>query len=231
MSKATKEAPKAETIENIESALSKTEIFILENKKSLSIILGGIILAIGLYIGFNKLYLEPLGTEAQAQMFVAEQHFEKDSFNLALNGDGSNMGFLAVADEYSITPAGNLAKYYAGVCYLRLGQYQEAIDMLSSFDGTDNMVSNIALGAIGDAYAELENPEEAINYYIKAANNVENDFSTPLYLFRAALLQEQLNRPDKALTLFKRIRNEFPASVEGRNMEKYIARLEALQAK
>ena len=78
MSKATKEAPKAETLENIESALSKTEIFILENKKSLSIILGGIILAIGLYIGFNKLYLEPLGTEAQAQMFVAEQHFEKD---------------------------------------------------------------------------------------------------------------------------------------------------------
>lgn len=231
MSKATKEAPKAETIENIESALSKTEIFILENKKSLSIILGGIILAIGLYIGFNKLYLEPLGTEAQAQMFVAEQHFEKDSFNLALNGDGSNMGFLAVADEYSITPAGNLAKYYAGVCYLRLGQYQEAIDMLSSFDGTDKIVSNVALGAIGDAYAELENPQEAINYYIKAANNVENDFSTPLYLFRAALLQEQLNRPDKALTLFKRIRNEFPASVEGRNMEKYIARLEALQAK
>ncbi|MGE4569416.1 MAG: tol-pal system YbgF family protein [Bacteroidales bacterium] len=231
MSKATKEAPKAETIENIESALSKTEIFILENKKSLSIILGGIILAIGLYIGFNKLYLEPLGTEAQAQMFVAEQHFEKDSFNLALNGDGSNLGFLEIAEEYSITPAGNLAKYYAGVCQLRLGQYQEAIDMLSSFDGTDNIVSNVALGAIGDAYAELENSKEAINYYLKAANNVVNDFSTPLYLFRAAILQEQLNQPDKALTLFKRIRDEFPTSVEGRNMEKYIARLEALQAK
>lgn len=231
MSKATKEAPKAETLENIESALSKTEIFILENKKSLSIILGGIILAIGLYIGFNKLYLEPLGTEAQAQMFVAEQHFEKDSFNLALNGDGSNLGFLAVADEYSITPAGNLAKYYAGVCYLHLGQFEEAIEMLKSFDGTDKMVSNVALGAIGDAYSELENSEEAINYYLKAANNVINDFSTPLYLFRAGVLYEQSNQPAKALALYNRIRNEFPSSAEGRSMEKYIARLDALSAK
>ena len=229
MSKSTKAANhQPDAVENIESALNRSEEFILKNRKSLGIIVSGILIAIALYMGFNKFYLTPLNDEAMLQMFVAEQYFEKDSFNMALKGDGINAGFLEIADEYSITPSGNLAKYYAGISYLRLGQFEEAIAQLKSFDSKDKMIGNIALGAIGDAYAELGNNKEAISYYNKAAARVSNDFSSPIYLFRAGLLYEKEGQYDNAMKMYKKIQAEFPGSTEGRVISKYIARIEAL---
>ena len=159
-------AKKEETIIDVAEVYSKTERYIEENQKSLSVIVGAIVVIVGLYFGYQKLYIGPLEEEAQSQMYVAERYFEKDSLNLAINGDGNYLGFLDIIDEYGATPSGNLAHYYLGICYLKVGQYEDAIEYLSSFDSDDIMVSSIATGAIGDAYMELGEIQDAVTYYI-----------------------------------------------------------------
>jgi len=219
-----KTAATDQNIEVVEGALSKTEQFIEDNQKILMIIMIAILAVVGIYMGYKKFYLAPLEEEALSQMFVAEQYFEKDSLTLALNGDGMYLGFLDIADEYSATRSGDLANYYAGVCYLKLGQFEDAIDYLEDFSGDDKMVNPIATGGIGDAHRELGDHEKAISYYLEAAEKGNNDFITPLYLMKAARTYEFLNDYQKALEIFERIEKEYPKSGEGRKIEKFITR-------
>jgi tetratricopeptide (TPR) repeat protein len=211
-------------LEGIESALSRTEHYIEENRKSLSIIAGAIIVAVALYFAFNKFYLQPKEKNAQKQMYVAEQYFEKDSFKLALNGDGNYPGFLAIIEDYGLTDASNLSHYYAGICYKNLGNYTEAIENLRKFDSSDKIISSEALGAIGDCYANLGKNDMAVKYYKKAADNNKNDFTTPLYLMRAGILLEDMSNYKEALEVYQRIEKEFNSTRQGRDIEKYIAR-------
>lgn len=125
-------------------------------------------------------------------MWMAEQYFAKDSFNLALNGDGNYLGFLDIIEEYSITKSANLANYYTGISYLHLGQYENAIEYLKQFESNDKMIAPIAYGAIGDAYVELENTDEALVFYKKAVTSSENDFTAPIYLMKIGLVQEKM---------------------------------------
>jgi tetratricopeptide (TPR) repeat protein len=157
-------------------------------------------------------------------MFVAEQYFQRDSFNLALNGDGNYFGFLDIISDYKMTKSSNLAKYYAGVCYLHLGDYEEAISYLKKFSTSDIMISSIKNGAIGDAYVELGEYKQAVSYYEKAANSNANEFSTPIYLNKAGQLLEDEGDFKKALDLYETIKADYPKSAEGRNIEKVIAR-------
>lgn len=211
-------------LEGIESALTKTEHYIEENRKSLSIIAGAIIVAVLLYFAFNRFYMQPKEKNAQRQMYVAEQYFEKDSFKLALNGDGNYPGFLAIIDEFGLTDASNLSHYYAGICYKNMGNYKEAIEHLRKFDSNDKIISSEALGATGDCYADLGDNDKAVSYYKKAADNYKNDFTTPLYLMRAGILLEEMNDFKEALKVYSRIEKEYNGTKEGREIEKYIAR-------
>ncbi len=208
----------------VEQALSRTERAIEDNQKPLTIIVIAIIVLIGGFLGVKKFILGPKEKEAQAQIFMAESYFEKDSFNLALNGDGNYLGVLDIIDNYKITKTAKLAHYYAGISYLRLGQFEEAIDNLQKFKSKDNMIIPIASGAIGDAYAELEDFDKAIEYYLKAANKADNIFLTPIYLQKAGELLEQQNKKSKALSLYQRIKVDYPDSNESRQIDKYIAR-------
>ena len=212
-------------LEGIESALTRTEHYIEENRKSLTIIAGAIVAAVALYFAFNKFYMQPKEKNAQKQMFVAEQYFEKDSFKLALNGDGNYPGFLAIIEDYGWTDASNLSHYYAGVCLKNLGKYQEAIEHLRKFDASDKIISSEALGATGDCYADLGENDKAVKYYKKAANNDKNEFSTPLYLMRAGILLEDMSKYKDALEVYQRIEKEYNSTREGREIEKYIARV------
>ncbi len=216
-------------LENVEQALTKTEQFIEDKSKLLTYIVLGVIIVVSAFLGFQRFYLAPLETEAQASMFVAEQYFEKDSFNLAINGDGNNWGFLDIIDEYGLTKSANLAKYYTGISYLHLGNYEEAITYLKKFKSKDMIVGTVALGAIGDAYAELNNNnKEAISYYEKAADRKANNFTTPIYLKKAAMLYELEGDNKSALKLYETIKNDYPETQEGKNAEKYIARVKGL---
>ena len=209
----------------VDSALSRTEQFIEDNKKIISGVIGAIIVVIGGYLLYNSFYLKPKQEEAQKQMFVAEQYFEKDSFRLALNGDGNYFGFLNIIDEYGSTKSGNLAKYYAGMCYLRMKDFPKAIEYLDKFKSSDKFLAPLAIGGIGDANMELGKTKEAVEYYLKAAEKVNNDFTSPIFLMKAALAYEKLGDSEKALTIYEKIEKDFPKSQESRKAEKYIARI------
>lgn len=226
MVKEKKESSAEQKVESIESALTKTERYIEENRKSLSIIFGGILAIVLIYVAFTKLYLGPREKKAINQMYVAEQYFEKDSFKLALNGNGVYPGFLEIIDDYGFTKAANLAKLYAGISYLHLGDYNKAITYLEKFDSDDKIISNIALGGIGDAYSELGKNDDAVKYYLRAADNVKNDLTSPIYLMRAGILLEQKGDYKKAVDVYTRIEKEFSKSAEARDIEKYITRAE-----
>ena len=208
----------------IEETLTKTEQYIEDNQKSLTVIVGAIVAIVAIYLGFTNFYLEPLEQEAHADMYMAEIYFEKDSFNLALNGDGQYLGFLDIADEYGLTNAGNLANYYAGLCYLHTAQFEDAIEYLSDFSSDDIILSTLALGCIGDAYLELEDNSSALKYYEKAADNASNDFTTPRYLMKQAIVLEMDEEYEDALEMYNQIKEDYSKSQIAQDIDKYIAR-------
>ncbi len=225
MAKNTKHSSGDENLEVIQNTLGRTEQFIEENQKSVSIIIGAIIFIIVGYFAYQKFYVAPLEQEAQTQIFIAQNYFAQDSFQLALDGDGFNDGFIAVADDYGMTNTGNIANYYAGISYLRLGKYDEAIDYLKNFDASDEMISTMAIGAIGDAYVEKDNIEEAISYFKKASENNPNEFITPIYLMKLGKAYEKLGEKEDALVTYKKIKTDFVRSNEARKIDKFIERV------
>ncbi|MCD4772222.1 MAG: tetratricopeptide repeat protein [Bacteroidales bacterium] len=209
-----------------EEVLSKTERFIEDKQKILVIVISAIVIIILAYFGYQKFYIAPLEEEAQSQIFMAETYYQNDSIDKALYGDGNYLGFIDIIDEYGPTKSASLANYYAGLCFMKKGEFETAIHHLKRFDGDDMMVSSMAIGVIGDAYIELNKPEKAVNFYLQAANNHVNDFLTPVFLMKAGWAYEDLGEYDKALRNYKRIKNEFDKSYESRDIEKYIIRAE-----
>ena len=219
-----KKNKQVDNLTEVENALTKTEQFLESNQKLIAIVIGSIVvLAVG-YFGLNKFYIEPHQKEAQDQMFKAQNYFEKDSFNLALNGDGSNPGFLDIISDFGSTKAGKLANYYAGISYLHMGQYEKAIDHLKKFNTNDVLLGPISVGAQGDAQLELGKTDKALELYTKAYKMNDNELTTPVYLLKAGELLESSNKNDDAIKLYETIKEKFPESNEGRSIDKYIAR-------
>ncbi len=218
-----------ERVEGVEHALTRAEQFIETYQKQIVWVIGVILGVVVLYMAFQRFYVEKKSKEAAAQMFPAEQYFEKDDWERALDGDGNNLGFLGIISDYKFTPSAKLAKYYAGACYMHLGEYEEAIDYLSKFKSKDNILSSLALGGIGDAHAQLGDTNKAINFYKKAAEHKSNDFTSPLYLLRAGILLEKEGKFKEAGQLYERIKTDYATSTEGRSIDKYIARIQAKQ--
>ena len=209
---------------NVEQAFSKTEQFIETNQKKITYVVGAVVAVIALYFGYQNMYLAPLEEAAQTEMFMAELYFQKDSFALALNGDEQYEGFLSIADDYGLTKAGNLANYYAGLCYLNLGEFENAIDYFSDFSSDDIILSSLALGCIGDCYAELDDIDTALDFYKKASKNSDNGFTTPRYLMKQARILESQEDFDAANDLYVKIKENYTESIEAQNIEKYISR-------
>ncbi|MGQ1786106.1 MULTISPECIES: tetratricopeptide repeat protein [unclassified Saccharicrinis] len=230
MSNKEKEYATETSMENVEQALSKTEQFIEDNQKVLTIIMFAVIIVIGGYWGAKKLYFAPQEQQAQVDMFQAQNYFEKDSFNLALNGDGMNLGFLEIVDDYGMTKPGNLAKYYAGVSYLHLGQFDDAIEFLSSFSSDDELLDATAKGALGDAYLEKGDVDAAISHY-KGAADINNSIVAPTYLLKLGLVYEEQKEYGQALEAYQKIKDDFKTAMEARNIDKYITRAQILASK
>lgn len=221
MSKETKEKPAVDII----GAFDKTENYIEQNRKSLALIVGGVILLVGIYFGWKYLYLKPRSDEASSKMYKAEMYFAKDSFNLAINGNGDTAGFAEIVKDYGMTKAGNLSKYYLGVCYLRTAQYDKAIESLQDFDSDDMFLSAMSLGLIGDAYMEQGKTDDAIEYYQKAAKKNPNKFTSPVYLKKAGYAYEDKGQKEEALKMYTQIKTDFPESQEAAQIDKYIGRV------
>ena len=159
-------------------------------------------------------------------MFQAVYYFEADSLDKALNGDGNNLGFLEIIDEYGITDAANLANYYAGVSYLKQGKFELARLYLADFSANDLLIQARAYSLVGDSYMEEQKYDDAAKYYSKAANYKPNKYFSPGYLMKEALAYEKLNQPEKAREAYDKIINEYWESSEYQNARKFKARLE-----
>ncbi len=225
---AKKNSIQKDNLQEIESALTKSEQFIEDNQNKILYFLGTVAVVVLVYLGTARFVIEPRSKEAGSQMFMAENYFERDSFSLALNGDGNYLGFLDIIEDYGMTKAAKLARFYAGVSHLRLGEYEEAISMLQKFKTKDLLLGPVKEGSIGDAYLELGNDSRALQQYRKAADLNDNEFTTPIYLMKAAGVLEMQGKFSDALAVYNRIKESFPNTTEGQNIEKHIARAQIL---
>ena len=218
-----------EQLKAIEESLTKAEMYVEENKNNLMVIVLAIAVGFSAFFAYDRFYVQPNENTALTELYMAEKKFEQNKFQEALDGDEQYAGLLEIIDSYGSTDAGNLAEYYAGISYLKLGDPETAIEHLDKFSSEDEILAPIAKGAIGDAFSELGQNDEALNYYVKAAELRTNDFTTPVYLMKAANTAYSLGNNEKALNLYKRIQNEFSSSREAQNIGKYISRITAAQ--
>jgi len=225
----------AEVFNSLDDSASRTEEWAVKNQNYIMIGVGVIVLLVLGYLGYKKFVAEPKAGDAMNEMFQAQKYFDqavagtaKDSlYNLALKGGEGKYGMVEIAKEYSGTPAGNLANYYAGMAYLNLKDYQNAVKYLGEFSSDDLMLGPIAKGGIGDAFVQLNQPKEALEYYNKAASMNTNDYTTPMYLFKAANVAMKLGKTQQALDNYKKIKEDYSTSSEAANIDAFIGRAEA----
>ncbi|PKQ66451.1 tetratricopeptide repeat protein [Raineya orbicola] len=209
----------------------KSEEFLKRNQKIITIALLGVLIILGAYFGW-RYYIGEQEKSASAKIFPAEQFFRNDSLNKVLKGEGKKYWSAPkVAQEYPLTQSANLAHFYSGVAYLRGGKFKEAIKELEEFSSSDRIIQARAYCLLGDAYMELNQLDNAISYYRKAANYYTNQFYSPMYLSKLALAYELKNDYKNAIAVYEEIIKEHYNSQERPNAQKYKARLEAMQAK
>ena len=225
----------AEVFNTLDQTASKTEEWVARNQKIIFIIVGAIALATIGYLMYDKFVASPKEQEAANEMFQAEEYFTQavdapaanDSlFNLALKGGEGKMGFLGIIENYGGTDAANLSHYFAGMAYLNTGKYKEAVDHLEEFKSSDDVLTAMAEGAKGDAFAQLGKNEDALKFYDKAVKASDNELTTPRFLFKAAQVEMAMNKKADALKRFQEIKDKYETSAEGVNIDAHIARAE-----
>ena len=208
----------------VAEAVSKTEIFFSSNKKAILIAVSAIIIACAGIFLYHRFGYIPARQEALGQMFPAEANFRNGEYEIALNGDGNVLGFAQVIDNYG-SKAGKAVYLYAGICELNLGNWNEAISYLKSYNGRDKIMKARATACIGDAYTGLNDYAQAVKYFEKAAATADNAFAAT-YLLKAGVAYEALGNYDAALKAYDTIKNDYPMSMEAMDIDKYISRAE-----
>lgn len=212
----------------VEVLVSRAEMFIEEHSKQIVYSIVAVVLVVSAVLGVQYGYLIPRGKKAAAALFKGEQYFARDSFALALNGNGADYeGFEAVIDQYGSTDAGNLAKAYAGICYYKMGEMQKAEGFLKSFSGSDKMISPAITGLVGDCFVNMGNVKEGVSYFEKAAKEADNEVVSPFYLKKAGIAYESLKEYDKALKAYTSIKEKYFNSMEASDIDKFITRASA----
>lgn len=226
-----KDSTTAGVFNSLDQTASKTEEWVARNQKYIMGVLAAIALCTVSYLLYQKFIVSPKEEEATTMMFDAQQNFQKavdatksaDSiFNICLKGAKGSMGFVEIADKYSGTDAGNLANYYAGISYLNTGKYAEAINYLENFKSDDMILSTLAVGAIGDAYAEKKQPAQAMEYYVKASEMNKNDMTTPRFLLKAGQTALATGKKAEALKYFNEIKEKYEGTAEGATIDALI---------
>ena len=208
---------------NVEDALTQSEAFLIKYKNAIIGSVVAVIIIVAGFIMYKNLYAEPREEKAQAALFKGQEYFEQDAFEQALNGDSIGYtGFLKVADDYSGTKAANLAKAYAGICYAQLGKYEEAVKMLDSFNGKDQMVAPAILGAAGNCYAQLGQLDKAASTLLSAADKADNNTLSPIFLIQAGEILVKQGKYDDAVNAYTKIKDKYFQSYQAMDIEKYI---------
>ncbi|MFD1095494.1 tetratricopeptide repeat protein [Salegentibacter chungangensis] len=235
---AEEESTTAEVFNTLDEGAGRTETWVAENQNLIYIIVGVAVVVVLGYLGYERFIQEPNEAEAANEMAQAQNYFDaalrstgtqSDSlYTLALNGGEGKYGFVDIAENYGSTDAGNLAKYNAGFAFLNTGKYQEAIDYLEDFESDDEILAALATGGIGDAFMQLEQPEEALDYYVKAAEMRSNSFTAPKFLLKAAITAIELGEADDAEEYLLKIENEYPDAPEAEQVPVYLGQAQAM---
>ncbi len=229
-----KESTTAEVFSSLDEGASKVEKFLEKNQKWIFTGLLAIIVLVAGYMWYDSNVKQPNEAKAMNEMVTAQSYFDKainatddkeikEDFDKALNGADGKYGFKKIIEKYGSTKAGNLANYYIGVINYRNGNFKEAVSSLSKFKGDDAILQPAAYGMIGDAFMELEQPKDALSYYEKAANFSKNEYSTPLYLFKAGRVALELGDKAKAKKYFETIKNQYSTSAQATDIDTFIA--------
>ena len=229
----------AEVFNTLDETASKTEAWVAKNQKYIFVIIGVVAFVVLGFLGYKEFIAKPKQIEAMNEMYTAKNYFndavnavEKDSlYNLALNGGEGKYGMLDIISEYSGTEAANLANYYAGMSYLNLKDYVNAVSHLDNFKSEDEILASKAKGAIGDAFVGLEQLEDALGYYEQAAKLRENDYTTPNYLYKAGIVALELGKAKEALGHFQAIKDDYSSSTEGANIDVFIGKAQVMANK
>lgn len=205
--------------------------FFQDNQKSLTFIIGGIIVLVLLYLGYQNLYLAPRAEKAANQIYKAEEYALIDSLQAkAIDGDGSFLGFKEIAEEYSNTKSSNIANAYLGGLYLRQGNFQDAIKYLQKYSSTGSEILDpLVIGLIGDAYSESKDYKNAADHYKKATEKNKNSYTTPLFLKKLGLVYEALEDFKNAEKVYQSIKSDYPESAEANMIDGPLARAQAKQ--
>ena len=221
----------AEVFNTLDEGASKTEEWVQKNQNYILGVIGVIAVGVLAYLGYHQFIQNPKEAAAANELFYPQQYFdqalasetEKDSlFTLALNGAQGKYGFLDIIEEYSGTKAANLAQYSAGMTYLNLKQYDQAVAHLEDFSSDDDIMGAMAKGGIGDAFSQLNQPEDALDYYEKAIAHSDNEFTAPRFLHKAGVVALELGEKSKAFGYFERIKEEYPNSQEANGVEALV---------
>lgn len=213
---------------DINQVRRQAQSFYDRNQKIILIVGIGLLVIVGGFFGYKNLYQKPRQNQAVEQMFHAQALFEMDSFAAALtNPGGGNEGFIGIIDNYGGTPSANLAKYYAGVCYLNMKQYDEALKYMKDFSPAGKITPTMKNALLGDIYSEKNDFKSALDYYKKAAFDLDNESISPFMLKKYGMLCEKEGNMKEAVNAYKIIMDKYPNTMEGREIEKYLARAEA----
>ncbi|MDA8948456.1 hypothetical protein N9H57_04890 [Flavobacteriaceae bacterium] len=221
---AVQESTTAEVFETLDTTANKTEEWVVKYQNIILSFIGLVAIGVLGYLGYNNFITEPKAKEAVSELNQAQYYFElavnsvnSDSlYRRALNGGEGKYGFLDIIDNYKGTPAAKLATYSAGMAYLNLKDYENAITYLDEFSADDVLLSALAKGAVGDAYAQLGQLDDAYAYYIKASEVSNNMYSTPKYLYKAAMLGAENGKIKQAISFLERIEKEYPKAEEAK---------------
>ena len=231
------ESTTAEVFNTLDESANKAEEFVEKNQKNIFLAIGVIAALVLGYLGYQQFIVKPKQATAMNDMYQAKKYFNdavtatvgQDSlYNLALPGGEGKFGLTDIADNYSGTDAGNLANYYAGMAYLNLKNYEQAIAYLDKFKSEDDALAPMAKGAIGDAFMQLNQEDQALDYYLQAANLRQNEFTTPTFLYKAGVTALNSGNASKALELFNKIKDNYPKSPEATNAEVFIGKAQAM---
>ena len=208
---------------NVEEALSKTEKFFTTYKNHIVYGTAAVVAIVAAILLYHNFVTLPAKQEAMAQTYTAEQYFRNGAYEKALDGDGNALGFNQIIDEYG-AKSGEAVYFYAGVCNLQLGNFEEAISNLKKYNGKDEIIAARALACIGDAHVALNDLAAAISSYKAAAAKADNVLAAN-YMLKAGILLEETGKADEALKIYEEIKSKYPTTPEGYEINKYTSRI------
>lgn len=217
--------------ERINDAVFESEHFIEKYQKQLLIGIGIVVVIVCGYLAYDNFYVKPKTNDALVALFRGEEYQRMGKDSLAIHGDGNGyIGFEAIINEYGSTKPGKLAKLYAGISYANMGKYEQALTYLKDYSGSDELISHLVNGTIGDCLDNTGKVEEAIPYFIKAAEGADNEAQSPIFYKKAGLAYRDLGKYDKVIEMFTIIKNDYMRSPIAMEADKYIEEANLLKA-